>query len=118
MDPMTNYATLLKTILQEHESFGRQVGNQPITTHFVFDDEHQEYLMINHGWNTVWDEPVYGVMFHAWVAEDKIWIAHDLASPSVTHELLERGVAKGDIIPAMEQPFIRETQAVATEHPA
>jgi hypothetical protein len=100
------YQTLLKTILQEHESFGTQVGNQPIATHFIYDDDHAEYLMVNHGWNTAWNEAIYGVIFHGWVRDGKVWIAQDLASPSVTSELLQRGVPRADIIPAMEHPYV------------
>lgn len=116
MDTSTRYANLIKTILQEHEGFGRQVGNQPIFTHFVYDDAHQEYLMINVGWNTIWNEPIYGVIFHGWVENNKILIAQDMVSPSVTKELGERGVPQRDILSAQEQPFVRDV--AATKEPA
>jgi len=118
MDSATPYTTLIKTILQEHEAIGRYDLSQPIVTHFIYDDDNAEYLMINVGWNTVWEEYVYGVVFHAWVAEGTVWIARDNVSPSMVGELITRGIPQEHILSAEQQPFIREATAMEVGQPA
>lgn len=105
-----DYAQVVKTILKEHEAFGREDATGEVTTHFVYDDTNAENLLINVGWR---HQPrhyrVHTLVFHGWVQDGKVWIELDNLSPSVSSELIERGVPKADILAAYEQPCKRRT---------
>ncbi len=118
MDTVARYKHLLGTIVREHEGFGTQDAIQPINLHFVVDDNHGEYLIIAVGESNQQGEFVHITLFHAWVQDEKIWVAFDTLSPSVVSELVERGVPEQDIRMAEEQPFVRKAPPMPVSHRA
>ncbi len=95
---------LINQILAEHQAVDADDPSDTVTAHFVADEANNEYLMIHAGWKQDGKKRVYGVVFHAWLRENKIWIERDLVLPSVTRELIERGVPHEAIVAAFYEP--------------
>lgn len=118
MDTLTEYRQIIRTSMQEYAIWGRQDSFEPITTHYVYDDENGEYLILNVGHDTQWDRWIHVILFHAWIQDGIVWVAADNISPSVVTDLVKKGIPASVIRPATEQPFVRETNSVELPHPA
>lgn len=97
MERVTFQRDLIKTILAEHKQFEQDDLSETVITHFVLDDTNDEYLMIHTGWDPQSKKRIYGVVFHAWLKDGKIWIERDNVLPSVANELIERGIPQEEI---------------------
>ena len=58
------------------------------------------------GWDK--DERIKTVMIHIRLKDDKIWIEEDWTEDGVATDLLEKGVARKEIVLAFHPPNVRQ----------
>lgn len=105
---LTRYKDLIKEVVTEWAGAG-QGGNTPVKTLVSFDDEHENYLMLVAGWER--GERHHNIIFHAHIAEDKVWIEWDGTSPSISEELIVRGIPEQSIVFNWQSPHVRALKA-------
>ena len=78
----------------------------------VADTERHHYQLLTTGWAT--DRFVYSITFHLDIAEDgKIWIRANWTDIDIAQKLVERGVAKSDIVLGFYPEYLREESEYA-----
>jgi hypothetical protein len=112
MDQLTTYIELIKTVITEWTETGG--GNSEIESLQVFDDDHQQYMLVSTGWTPKTREHV--IIFHARVREGKIWIEWDGTAPSITEALIERGIPVKQIVFNWHDPDVRTLANTQASH--
>jgi hypothetical protein len=106
---LTDYRTLIQTILQEHASQvnrSRRNGIQCIT---VFDEKQDHYFLHTIGWRDI--ERIWNTSLYVRLHNDKFYI--EIApnglptEEGIATELLAAGVPKEDIVLAFHHPSMR-----------
>jgi len=100
---LSRYKELIKEVVTEWAEAGQ--SPTPVKTLVSFDDEHANYLMLVAGWER--GERHHDIIFHAHVPDGKIWIEWDGTSPSISEELIRRGIAEADIVFNWQSPHVR-----------
>lgn len=67
----------------------------------AIDEKRGQYLLMGVGWDGALR--VRSVVFHAQLKDGKVYIEWDGTSPSMTEELMARGLAREDLVLAFEQ---------------
>ena len=106
MEKVEKHKIIVKQIVEEIASM--IPDSEPIETQTITDDVHGHYLLSAVGWlNNRHRE--FNSFVHIDVKHDgKIWIQHDGTDLKIALILVERGVAKSDIVLAFHAPFRRE----------
>ena len=111
MDKLENYRNSVKTLLT------RQAQHKPshgkIESTAIFDDERNQYLLINYGWDA--SGRVHSVTLHLRIDDGKIWIEHDGLESGAADELVALGVADNDIVLGFLRPERRALVDLAVE---
>lgn len=102
------YKELIKEVVSEWAATG-QTGTTPVKTLVSFDDEHRNYLMLVAGWER--GKRHHDIIFHAHLFEYKIWTRWDGTSPSISEELIRRGIPEGEIVFNWQSPHVRALKA-------
>lgn len=110
MDQVTRYIELMKAVIEEWAAVSE--GDPEIETMVIFDDEHQQYLMVSAGWTPKTRE--HAIIFHARIRDGKVWIEWDGTAPSMSEELLRRGVARKDVVFNWHDPDVRALAEAST----
>jgi hypothetical protein len=71
----------------------------------VLDHERDNYLLMHDGFWDGWR--YYGCLLHLEIRDGKVWIRHDGVEGGVAEELVERGVAREDVVLAFHPPHLR-----------
>jgi hypothetical protein len=71
----------------------------------VIDPERDHYLLMHDGFWNGWR--YYGCLLHLDLQDGKVWIRHDGVEGGVAEELVERGVAREDVVLAFHPPHLR-----------
>lgn len=111
MDKMTHYRTLIEQILKGHAELVSSQPEPELETLLSFDDEHDQYLWIQSGWQN--NERVHGVTVHIRLHNNKIWIEEDWTENGIAQELIEYGVSSEDIVLAFHHPDLRSSTEFA-----
>lgn len=93
MDRLNQAREALKQIFADHQALEARGCPDSVRTHYIEDDHRGEYLIIHSGYSAQTQRRVYGVVFHVWFADGKIWVERDNVIPSITGEMVARGVA-------------------------
>lgn len=104
MDRLEKYRQILKQVLAEHAEYTPSYGQ--IDTVPVVDQELDHFLLLDFGWDR--NGRVFSIPFHAHIQNNKVWIEWDGTEPSITEELVERGIPKEDIVLAFYRPERRK----------
>jgi hypothetical protein len=107
MDKLNHYRSLLKSVIGEWAEASR--GDSDIETLVVFDDDHGQYMLVSTGWTPKSRE--HSIIFHARLREGKVWIEWDGTYPSMTEELIRRGLLQQDIVFNWHDPDVRAIAA-------
>jgi hypothetical protein len=91
MVPLIHARDVLQQILSEHKTLKAQ-SYDSVYSHYIEDRQNGEYLIIHTGYDEQEGHRVYGMVFHVWFRDDKIWVERDSVFPSITGEMVERGV--------------------------
>ncbi len=78
------------------------MGHGSIDCYTIFDTKQDHYQVMNVGWDRHWR--VYGCVLHFDIKKGKIWIEQNMTEMRVAQELVERGVAKEDIMLGFQTP--------------
>lgn len=103
MDTRTRYRQHLQNLLRKRAS---QVWDERIQAQTIFDTERDHYQLIYVGWRD--SKRVYGVILHADIIDEKIWIQQDGTEEGLANQLVELGVPKPDIVLAFDPPELRK----------
>lgn len=77
----------------EHKAL-EALSPDSIQSHYIEDVANGEYLIIHTGDSPEEGQRVYGVVFHVWFRDGKIWVERDNVFPSITGEMVDRGVGR------------------------
>ena len=106
MEPVektSTYRTVIQEFLKEYSCYKPSHGEIEIQT--LFDNETDHYQVVGVGWDR--GERIYGVSIHLDIKDGKIWIQVNNTEIDLGQELVERGVAKNDIVIGFQPPYIR-----------
>lgn len=106
MDKLTRYQHLVKHFMSE---FARLVNpsaqRQNSEMMLLFDDEHQQYLLLTVGWTK--NGHLHHPTLHVYFRQEKFWIEQDWTEEGFATYLLEQGVPRDDIVLAFQPPEMR-----------
>jgi hypothetical protein len=112
MDKLERYRQIIQKIIENHAVYTPTYGE--IETVSVCDSVHDNYLLINIGWDRT--GRVHAVDLHLRIKEDKIWVEWDGTENGVTEELLEAGVLPEDIVLGFYRPERRSIIDFSVAH--
>jgi hypothetical protein len=110
MDKMKTYQKTIKEVLGNYSQIN-QNSNDPVKTHFVADDLHGQYLLIDSGWQG--DDRFYSNYLHISLLNNKLRIERDLTDYDFVNEFLEKGISKEDIVLEFQAPSKRKYSGFA-----
>jgi hypothetical protein len=106
MDKLAKYRVLIKQLLTNYqELINRSSVPKEVETEIVFDEVHDQYMLLNIGWFQ--DERMRGITLYLRLRNDKIWIEEDWLEEGIVKDLLAAGVPKEDIVLAFQHPQMR-----------
>ena len=71
-----------------------------------FDEVHDQYLLLLMGWQK--DERIKSVMIHIRLKNNKIWIEEDRTEDGVATDLLQKEIAREEIVLAFHPHHVRQ----------
>jgi hypothetical protein len=96
MDNSLKYGQYVADLMQEYaEHWGTYRG---VTHQAIIDNEHQNYALISLGWETGQRRYSHGICFHIQIINGKVWIHQNETEEMIADELIEKGVAREDIV--------------------
>ncbi|HEY9803763.1 MAG TPA: XisI protein [Leptolyngbyaceae cyanobacterium] len=104
MDKLTKYRQYIQQLLTE-QSQGKTIGGD-VESQTVFDLANERYLLIDLGWNG--HKRIYNCVLHLEIREGKIWIQRNQTDTVIADKLIDKGVAKEDIILGLQPPYLRQ----------
>lgn len=110
MDILEQYRQIIQSILTEYAAI--PIANGEIDCYTVFDTQQDHYQVVNIGWDG--DRRVYGCVLHLDIINGKIWVQHNMTEMRIAQELVNRGVAKDQIVLGFQDPNMRQYTEYAT----
>lgn len=105
MDTRIKYQQVIKKVLQDCVEYRRTLPDE-YTSQALFDDERDQYLIIDYGWQG--DRYLHATPLHISLIENKIWIQYDDTEAGIATELIAAGVPASDIVLGFRHPRIRK----------
>ena len=110
MDNIVSYRNVVQALLTDYAAI--PISNGKIECYTVFDIQKDHYQVMNVGWDG--HRRVYGCVLHLDIKAGKIWIQQNMTEIRVAQELVNRGIAKTDIVLGFQAPEMREYTDYAT----
>lgn len=104
METLDQWRETLENILQYYADLSYPHSN--VETYVVVSRDSNHFFLMHEGWQG--NKRVHGIVVHAEIRDDKIWIHYDGIEGSVTEELVTAGVPKECIVLAFHPPYVRE----------
>lgn len=104
MDILEQYRQIIQSILTEYAAI--PIANGEIDCYTVFDTQQDHYQVVNIGWDGY--RRVYGCVLHLDIINSKIWVQHNMTEMRIAQELVNRGVAKDQIVLGFQDPNMRQ----------
>jgi|SRR3954466_6459718 hypothetical protein len=101
MDKLEKYRRILRETVERHAKF--QPANGSIKTHSIVDEADGDFMVIDAGWSEK-GRRIYDVTLHFRLEDETVIIERDTTDAEVVRELLEKGIDKGDVILAFNDP--------------
>ncbi|KKD36221.1 MAG: XisI protein [Limnoraphis robusta] len=111
MEKVEQYRQLVQELLQAYSEI--KASNEEVEAEIIFDTLRDRYQVVHVGWSN--KRRIYGCVLHLDIKNGKIWIQHDGTEGGIANELVERGVAKQDIVLGFHSPFKRQFTEFAVE---
>lgn len=107
MDRVTQYRQIIRQCL---ENFAKNDPNAQL----IFDPQRDRYLVMHNEWRN--DYRLYGCAIQLDLIDSKVWIQHNSTEIYIDRELIQQGVAPGDLVFGFRAPSIRArfTQALTS----
>lgn len=103
MDKLVHYRQAIRRELGElAELINRHSGQSQVEAHAVFDDEHDQYLLVKTGWAD--RRRVRGTTLYLRIREGRVWIEEDWTEEGISKELVKAGIPESDIVLAFQSP--------------
>jgi XisI protein len=105
MEKLAQYRQIIQTVLLPYTQIPYSHGN--LVCKPIFDEQRDSYLLMTLGWDR--KTRIHGCLVHLDLIEGKVWVQRDETEDGVTHELVEAGILKQDIVlgfhPADVRPY-------------
>lgn len=105
MDRLKYYRQIIQDLLEEYHQLNEK-SSSATESALAFDEVHDQYLLLLMGWHK--DERIKSVMIHIRLKDDKIWIEEDWTEDGVATDLLQKGIAREEIVLAFHPPHVRQ----------
>ena len=101
MEKIALYQQYIQEILFSYYDNGKDNKSQ-----IIFDTEHNHYQLLTIGWR---DElkRILNIIAHVDIIDGKIWVQRDFTEPSISEQLVDRGVPNDDIVLDFQPPYKR-----------
>ena len=99
MDRVAQYRQIIRQCLEDFASYDPNAQ-------LIFDPERDRYLVMHNEWRN--DYRLYGCAIQLDLIDAKVWIQHNSTKLYIDRELIQQGVAPGDIVFGFRAPSIRE----------
>lgn len=103
-DQLTRYRSVIEATLMDYTTIPYAYGE--IATRPSFDRGHDQYLLVNVGWDH--ERRIHGCLVHIEILNDKIWIQRDGTEAGIANALVEAGIPKDQIVLGFRPPEIRQ----------
>ncbi|MBW4602619.1 MAG: XisI protein [Calothrix sp. FI2-JRJ7] len=105
MDRLKHHRKIVKEVLTEYHELNEKSGSTTESA-LAFDEVHDQYLLLLMGWQK--DERIKSVMIHIRLKNNKIWIEEDRTEDGVATDLLQKEIAREEIVLAFHPPHVRQ----------
>jgi hypothetical protein len=106
MGKLDNYRALIKKLLADYcELMNRSATPAGVETEVAFDEEHDQYMLLNVGWSG--RKRFRGTTVYLRLRNGKIFVEEDWLEEGIVKDLLAAGVPKADIVLAFQHPDMR-----------
>ncbi len=106
MDKLASYRALIKKLFTDYCALMNQsAAPAEVETEVVFDEEHDQYMLVNVGWSG--RKRFRGTTVYLRLRNGKIWVEEDWLEDGIVKDLLAGGVPKDDIVLAFQHPEMR-----------
>jgi XisI protein len=102
MDGLSKYRQIICQYLEEF-------ANNDANSQLVFDRDRDRYLVLHNEWRG--DDRVYGCAMQLDIIDNRVWIQVNNTEIYIDRELIDRGIARQDIIFGFRSPNIRKLLA-------
>ena len=109
MDRLELYRQSIIQVLQYYADLPYRYGD--VTTSFIISQDQNQFLLIDDGWQD--GIRVYGVLVHAEIRNNKIYIQRDDTEEGITDDLLRSGIQPEEIVLAFHPPEVRHHTGLA-----
>jgi hypothetical protein len=109
MDKIAHYQEVIAEILLEYQEFlqgSSIVRNNILKAEVLLDAQHNHFQLLFLGWQGY--QYIYNVALHLDIIDDKIWIQQNNTEFKIHNELMERGVARQEIVLGFIAPTERQ----------
>ena len=102
MDEVTLYQQYIQEILQSYCDGEEEFNHSQL----IFDTERNHYQLLSIGWQND-SHRILQIIAHIDIINGKIWVQRDFTEPSITDQLLAKGVPHSDIVLGFQPPYKR-----------
>lgn len=104
MEKLTQYRRAIRDLLETYAQF--KPSNVPnVENQVIVDPEETHFVLISFGFEGNYFH--YGVVMHFDLKDGKIWVQANNTEWEVGEELMQRGVARADIVPGFQPKAYR-----------
>ncbi|MCO6489857.1 MAG: XisI protein [Phaeodactylibacter sp.] len=111
MDKVEKYQEAIIDFLEEKARL-RPVNLKNVENQIIIDKENRHYQLLSIGWDD--NKFNFHAVFHFDIRDGKVWIQRNDTEVMVADELIERGVAREDIVLGFQPPYARPYTGFAT----
>jgi len=104
MATVTDYPVCIKQVLRAHQQF-RSIPNDSVQAQVLFDDEHQNYMLLDLGWQG--KRYIHSPVIHLEIVAGKVWIRCNYTEFAIADELIAAGIPREDIVLGFQHPTVR-----------
>jgi len=104
MDRIKKYSKILQNFFEKREQIQNRQSNG-LKGHLLINGSKTDFILIKMGWRQKLF--VHAVVFHLTIKNNKIWIYENKIDIDVAKILVEKGVAKKDIVLGFLSPTLR-----------
>lgn len=109
MDKLQRYQQIIRETLNEQAH--PYCHSDDVDTLVICDTEHNHYQLTYIGWED--QQRIFNLILHFDIKDGKIWIQHNGTEVSVAQRMVEKDVAKSDIVIGFHSPFKRQFSGYA-----
>ena len=108
MDRIARFQRTIMSIMQEYADArtNTAASDAQVAYRTVVDEQNHRYQLLLVGWQH--RERIYHVIFHVEIVDDKIWIEEDNSEDSFAEMLVEKSIAKKNIVLGYFSAFHRQ----------